>query len=164
VVVLEGFPSNTAQKLASGASATQLEAGDLKAVVNPARFPGPPCASPLGLGLSGSSVGGDIFLMGKKKISNAQTSKTTAKAAKKAKAAQKTERKEKKKSGKAKDEFDDDQDLEGILENVPENFAFTSPGLANGELASRSAGNGKRHTLSLKSLWKDRPAVEPMRH
>ncbi|KAI0287379.1 hypothetical protein BC826DRAFT_1093375 [Russula brevipes] len=56
--------------------------------------------------------------MGKKKISSAQTSKTAAKAAKKAKAAQKIERKEKKKSGKAKDEFDDDQDLEGILENI----------------------------------------------
>ncbi|KAI0246941.1 hypothetical protein BJV78DRAFT_1250109 [Lactifluus subvellereus] len=56
--------------------------------------------------------------MGKKKPSNAQTSKVAAKAAKKAKTAQKTERKEKKKSGKGKDEFDDDQDLEAILENI----------------------------------------------
>ena len=57
--------------------------------------------------------------MGKKKtLSNTQTSKAAAKAAKKAKAAQKTERKEKRKSGKGKDEFDDDQDLEAILENV----------------------------------------------
>ncbi|KAH9980749.1 hypothetical protein BJV74DRAFT_887573 [Russula compacta] len=56
--------------------------------------------------------------MGKKKTSISQTSKVAAKAAKKAKAAQKTERKEKKKSGKAKDEFDDDQDLEAILENI----------------------------------------------
>jgi hypothetical protein len=69
----------------------------------------------------------DIF-MGKKKATNAQTSKMAAKAAKKAKAAQKIERKEKKKTGKAKDEFDDDQDLEAILENVSEHFAFTPPG------------------------------------
>ena len=69
--------------------------------------------------------------MGKKKLSNAQTSKAAAKAAKKAKAAQKTERKEKKKSGKAKDEFDDDQDLEAILENVSKHSAFASRGLSN---------------------------------
>ncbi|KAI9462684.1 galactose oxidase [Russula earlei] len=56
--------------------------------------------------------------MGKKKSSNTQTSKVAAKIAKKSKAAQKTERKEKKKTGKAKDEFDDDQDLEAILENI----------------------------------------------
>jgi len=81
--------------------------------------------------------------MGKKKSSNAQTPKVAAKAAKKAKAAQKTERKEKKKSGKAKDEFDDDQDLEAILENVSEHSALTSPRLANKEFASRFAENGK---------------------
>jgi hypothetical protein len=63
--------------------------------------------------------------MGKKKLSIAQTSKAAAKAAKKAKAAQKIERKEKKKLGKAKDEFEDDQDLEAILENVSEHSAFT---------------------------------------
>ncbi|KAN0118364.1 galactose oxidase [Russula decolorans] len=57
--------------------------------------------------------------MGKKKSSsNVQTSKAAAKSAKKAKATQKTERKEKRKLGKAKDEFDDDQDLEAILENI----------------------------------------------
>ena len=60
--------------------------------------------------------------MGKKKSSNAQTSKAATKAAKKAKAAQKTERREKKKLGKAKDEFEDDQDLEAILENVIRTF------------------------------------------
>lgn len=61
--------------------------------------------------------------MGKKKaLPNAQTTKAAARAAKKAKAAQKTERKEKRKIGKAKDEFDDDQDLEAILENVSEHF------------------------------------------
>ncbi|KAH9960561.1 hypothetical protein BGW80DRAFT_1362810 [Lactifluus volemus] len=53
-----------------------------------------------------------------KKPSNAPVSKAAAKAAKKAKAAQKTERKEKKKLGKGKDELDDDQDLEAILENI----------------------------------------------
>jgi hypothetical protein len=63
--------------------------------------------------------------MGKKKLSIAQTSKAAAKAAKKAKAAQKIERKEKKKLGKVKDEFEDDQDLEAILENVSEHSAFT---------------------------------------
>jgi arsenate reductase-like glutaredoxin family protein len=62
--------------------------------------------------------------MGKKKLSNAQTSKAAAKSAKKAKAARKTERKEKKRLGKAKDEFEDDQDLEAILENVSEHFIF----------------------------------------
>jgi hypothetical protein len=64
--------------------------------------------------------------MGKKKSSNAQTSKAAAKSAKKAKAARKTERKEKKKQGNAKDEFEDDQDLEAILENVSEHFTFAS--------------------------------------
>ena len=69
--------------------------------------------------LCGVQVGGNAVTMGKKKaLSNTQTSKVAAKAAKKAKAAQKTERKEKRKSGKGKDEFDDDQDLEAILENV----------------------------------------------
>lgn len=101
--------------------------------------------------------------MGKKKSSISQTSKVAAKAAKKAKAAQKTERKEKKKSGKAKDEFDDDQDLEAILENVLEHSAFPSPSLANKEFASRSAENGKRHTLLLRSLSKGRRAGELMR-
>jgi arsenate reductase-like glutaredoxin family protein len=66
-------------------------------------------------------VGGNAVTMGKKKASsNVQVSKAAAKAAKKAKAAQKTERKEKRKLGKGKDEFDDDQDLEAILENVSE--------------------------------------------
>jgi hypothetical protein len=67
----------------------------------------------------GVQVGGNAVTMGKKKASsNVQTSKAAAKAAKKAKAAQKTERKEKRKLGKGKDELDDDQDLEAILENV----------------------------------------------
>lgn len=71
------------------------------------------------LSLGGVQVGGNAITMGKKKSSsNAQTSKAAAKAAKKAKATQKTERKEKRKLGKAKDELDDDQDLEAILENV----------------------------------------------
>jgi hypothetical protein len=69
---------------------------------------------------------GNTILMGKKKSSNTQVSKVASKAAKKAKAAQKIERKEKKKSGKAKDEFDDDQDLEAILENVSKHSAFAS--------------------------------------
>ncbi|KAI0294029.1 hypothetical protein B0F90DRAFT_1759473, partial [Multifurca ochricompacta] len=56
--------------------------------------------------------------MGKKKVLNAQTSKAVAKAAKKVRAVQKTERKEKKKLGKGKDELNDDQDLEAILENI----------------------------------------------
>jgi len=74
---------------------------------------------------------GSAIPMGKKKLSNAQTSKAAAKAVKKAKAAQKTERKEKKKSGKAKDEFDEDQDLEAILENVSNHSAFATRGLSN---------------------------------
>jgi hypothetical protein len=104
--------------------------------------------------------------MGKKKSSNAQTPKAL-KAAKKAKAAQKTERKEKKKIGKAKDEFEDDQDLEAILENVLEHSAFTF--LAQLQLSdrifffglSRFAENGKHRTLSLKSLQKDRRVAGP---
>ncbi|KAI0257724.1 hypothetical protein BC834DRAFT_920813, partial [Gloeopeniophorella convolvens] len=57
--------------------------------------------------------------MAKKKVTSA-SSKAATKAAKKAKAATKTERKEKKKtSGKSKgSEFDDDQNLEAILENI----------------------------------------------
>ena len=96
--------------------------------VTPARFRpvyfrrSPHCASSASasaLSLCGVQVGGNAVTMGKKKaLSNTQTSKAAAKAAKKAKAAQKTERKEKRKSGKGKDEFDDDQDLEAILENV----------------------------------------------
>src|SRR6266436_1182136 len=100
------------------------------------------------LSLGGVQVGDNAIAMGKKKSSsNVQTSKAVTKAAKKARAAQKTERKEKRKLGKAKDEFDDDQDLEAILENVSEAFtAFTSPVLANEEYTSRSAANGKRRT------------------
>ena len=85
--------------------------------------------------------------MGKKKSSNPQTSKASAKAAKKAKAAQKTERKEKKKSGKAKDEFEDDQDLEAILENVSDHSTFAWHGLSNKEFCvvdSPRMGSGAR--------------------
>jgi hypothetical protein len=116
--------------------------------------------------LSGVQVGGNAITMGKKKSSsNAQTSKTAAKAAKKAKAAQKVERKEKRKLGKGKDEFDDDQDLEAILENVSEAFtAFTSPFLANKEHASRSAANGKRRTRLPRNSSKAHPVGEPTRH
>jgi hypothetical protein len=104
--------------------------------------------------------------MGKKKsLSNVQTSKAAAKAAKKAKATQKTERKEKRKLGKAKDEFDDDQDLEAILENVSEALtAFTSPLLANKEYASRSAANGKRPTRLPRNSSMALLAGEPTRH
>lgn len=80
--------------------------------------------------------------MGKKK-SNAQTTKAAAKAAKKVRAVQKIERKEKKKQGKTKDEFDDDQDLEAILENVSEHPVFTLPSSANRNIPSRSAGSGR---------------------
>ncbi len=116
--------------------------------------------------LSGVQVGGNAVTMGKKKSSsNAQTSKAAAKAAKKAKAAQKTDRKEKRKLGKGKDEFDDDQDLEAILENVSEAFtAFTSPLLANKEHASRSAANGKRCTRLPRNSSKAHPVGEPTRH
>jgi len=104
--------------------------------------------------------------MGKKKsAANTQTSKAAAKAAKKAKATQKIERKEKRKLGKAKDEFDDDQDLEAILENVSEALtAFTSPLLANREHASRSAANGKRCTRLPRNSSMAHLAAEPMRH
>lgn len=104
--------------------------------------------------------------MGKKKpSSNVQTSKAAAKAAKKAKATQKTERKEKRKLGKAKDEFDDDQDLEAILENVSYALtAFTSPILANEEYPSRSAANGKRRTRLPKNSSMAHLAGEPTRH
>jgi ribosomal protein L12E/L44/L45/RPP1/RPP2 len=92
-----------------------------------------PAYRPLLTGFSESSIFqliGNAILMGKKKASSAQASKAAAKAAKKAKAAQKIERKEKKKSGKAKDEFEDDQDLEAILENVTyqNRSAFASRG------------------------------------
>ena len=80
--------------------------------------------------------------MGKKKL-NAQATKAAAKAAKKARATQKTERKEKKKQGKTKDEFDDDQDLEAILENVSKQSVFTLPSSANRDIPSRSAGSGR---------------------
>lgn len=55
--------------------------------------------------------------MAKKK---APATKAKAKAEKKARAAQKVEKKEKKKAGKSKlvDEEDDNQDLEGILDQV----------------------------------------------
>jgi hypothetical protein len=80
--------------------------------------------------------------MGKKK-SNAQTTKAAAKAAKNARATQKTERKEKKKQGKTKDEFEDDQDLEAILENVSKHSVFTFPSSANRDIPSRSAESGR---------------------
>ena len=48
----------------------------------------------------------------------ATAGKSTAKAAKKAKAVQKVEKKEKKKTGKSKDVEDENEDLEGILEQV----------------------------------------------
>jgi arsenate reductase-like glutaredoxin family protein len=120
------------------------------------------CSSSLG----GVQVSGNAITMGKKKSSsNAQTSKAAAKAAKKAKATQKTERKEKRKLGKAKDEFDDDQDLEAILENVSEALtAFTSPLLANKEYASRSAANGKRRTRLPRNSSMAHLAGEPTQH
>jgi hypothetical protein len=113
-----------------------------------------------------SQVGGNAITMGKKKsLSNVQTSKAAARAAKKAKATQKTERKEKRKLGKAKDELDDDQDLEAILENVSEALtAFTSPLLANEEYPSRSAANGKRRTRLPRNLSMAHLAAEPTRH
>lgn len=95
----------------------------------PARLPAPASAHIFKARLDRSTsfqVIGNTILMGKKKSSNTQVSRAASKAAKKAKAAQKTERKEKKKSGKAKDEFDDDQDLEAILENVSKHSAFAS--------------------------------------
>jgi hypothetical protein len=118
------------------------------------------------LSLGGVQVGGNAITMGKKKSSsNAQTSKAAAKAAKKTKATQKTERKEKRKIGKAKDEFDDDQDLEAILENVSEALtAFTSPLLANKEYASRSGANGKHRTRLPRNSSMAHLAGEPTRH
>lgn len=120
----------------------------------------------LQLVLGGFQVGGNAITMGKKKSSSiAQTSKAAAKAAKKARATQKTERKEKRKLGKAKDEFDDDQDLEAILENVSETLtAFASPLLANKEYASRSAANGKQRTRLPRNSPMAHLAGEPTRH
>ncbi|KAL1719131.1 hypothetical protein EV715DRAFT_290573 [Schizophyllum commune] len=54
----------------------------------------------------------------KKAAGGAAVNKAAAKAAKKAKAAAKVERKEKKKVGKGRDEEDDGEDLEAILENM----------------------------------------------
>lgn len=52
--------------------------------------------------------------------------KTKAKAEKKAKTAQKVDKKEKKKAGKSKvDDEDDNQDLEGILDQVSFFFSFS---------------------------------------
>jgi hypothetical protein len=118
------------------------------------------------LSLGGVQVGDNAITMGKKKSSsNVQTSKAAAKAAKKAKATQKTERREKKKLGKAKDELDDDQDLEAILENVSEALtAFTSPLLANREYTSRSAANGKPRTRLPRNSSMAHLAGEPTRH
>jgi arsenate reductase-like glutaredoxin family protein len=118
------------------------------------------------LSLGGFQVCGNDITMGKKKSSsNAQTSKAAAKAAKKARTTQKTERKEKRKLGKAKDEFDDDQDLEAILENVSEALtAFTSPLLANKEYASRFAANGKRRMRLPRNSSMAHLAEEPTRH
>ena len=66
--------------------------------------------------------------MGKKKAAN--QSKAAAKQAKKAKAAQKIERREIKKVSKNKQEYDDDDDLEGILEKVSGIQTYT-PGSIN---------------------------------
>ena len=61
----------------------------------------------------------DLATMAKKKAAGGvAVNKAAAKAAKKAKAAAKVERKEKKKVGKGRDEEDDGEDLEAILENV----------------------------------------------
>lgn len=56
--------------------------------------------------------------MAKKKNAGPVATKSAAKAAKKAKATQKVERKEKKKAGKGKGAADEDEDLEGILDQV----------------------------------------------
>ena len=61
--------------------------------------------------------------MAKKKASS---SKAKVKAEKKARTAQKVEKKEKKKAGKSKlvDEEDDNQDLEGVLDQVSFSFRW----------------------------------------